>query len=75
MTIVEIKFCGVVLMITGVLLVSVFHSEDATATILSGIDEPTGNAYEDLYIAAEEKNITITSGENQTLNSNNTKTK
>jgi hypothetical protein len=73
MAIVENKFCGVVLMITGILLVSLFHSEDATASILSGIDEPTGNAYEDLYIAAEEKNITITSGENQTLNSNNTK--
>lgn len=71
MAIVEINFCGVVLMITGVLLVSVFHSEDATATILSGIDEPTGNAYEDLYIAAEEKNIT--SGANQTLDSNNIK--
>jgi hypothetical protein len=38
---------------------------------LSGIDEPTGNAYEDLYFA-EEGNATSTSGLNQTANENNT---
>lgn len=71
---VKIKFCSMVLIITGILFASAFHPLNANATILSGIDEPTGNAYEDLYIAAEEKNITLSSGENQTLNSNNTKT-
>ena len=39
---------------------------------MSGIDEPTGNAYENLYIE-EEENATITLGSNQTTNMNNTK--
>ena len=40
-------------------------------SLLGGIDEPTGNAYEDLYFA-EEENATLTSGLNQTANKNNT---
>jgi hypothetical protein len=43
-----------VLIITGILYVSIFYPVDTKATILSGIDEPTGNAYEDVYIAEEE---------------------
>ena len=71
----KIKFYGLALMITGILFASIFHPADVQATILSGIDEPTGNAYEDVYIAAEEKNDTIVSGLNQTLPTNNTTTK
>lgn len=42
-------------MIAGILFALAFHPVNASATILSGIDEPTGNAYEDLYIAVEKK--------------------
>lgn len=58
------------LMITEILFVAVFYSENTKATILSGMDEPTGNAYEDLYVA-EEENATSPSGINQTVNENN----
>jgi hypothetical protein len=49
----------------------VLYPEDTKASILAGIDEPTGNAYEDLYFA-EEGNATITAGLNQTRNGNST---
>lgn len=68
---IKIEIYGVMLMITGILYVSVFHPEDTKATILSGMDEPTGNAYEDLYVA-EEENATYLLGINQTVNDNNT---
>jgi hypothetical protein len=71
MKIIKIKPYGIMLLITGILFGSLFYPEDTKATILSGIDEPTGNAYEDVYIA-EEDNTTITSGSNQTINTNNT---
>ena len=70
MEIVKIEIYGIMLMITGILFVSVFYQEETKATILSGMDEPTGNAYEDLYIA-EEENATSLSGINQTVNENN----
>ena len=70
MKIFKIKTYGVMLLITGILFGSLFYPEDTKGTILSGIDEPTGNAYEDVYIA-EEENTTITSGSNQTMNTNN----
>ena len=66
----KIKIYGIILLIAGILFGSLFYPEDTMATILSGIDEPTGNAYEDVYIA-EEENTTITSGSNQTMNTNN----
>ncbi|WP_458720297.1 hypothetical protein [Candidatus Nitrosocosmicus sp. R] len=50
---------------------SIFYPENTKATILSGVDGSTGNAYEDLYIT-EEENTTIMSGSNQTTNTNNT---
>jgi hypothetical protein len=62
---------GVVLMITGILLASAFYPDDTSASILSGIDEPTGNAYEDMY-AAEAENATSASGLNTTSSENNT---
>jgi len=68
---VKIKLNGIVLIITGILYGSIFYPVDTKATILSGIDEPTGNAYEDVYIV-EEENATITSGSNQTTNTNTT---
>ena len=70
----KIKIYGIILLIAGILFGSLFYPEDTTATILSGIDEPTGNAYEDVYIAEEEEedNTTITTGLNQTMNTNNT---
>ena len=71
MRLVEIKLYGIVLIITGILYGSIFYPVDTKATILSGIDEPTGNAYEDVYIA-EEENATITSGSNQTTDTNTT---
>jgi hypothetical protein len=72
MKIVKIKPYGVMLIITGILFGSLLYPGDINATILSGIDEPTGNAYEDVYIA-EEENATITSGSNQTtMNTNST---
>ena len=71
MRLIKIKLYGVVLIITGILYGSIFYPVDTKATILSGIDEPTGNAYEDVYIA-EEENATITSGSNQTTNTNTT---
>ena len=78
MEIVKIEIYGVMLMITGILFVSMFYPEDIKATILSGIDEPTGNAYEDLYVAEEEKAENATSsppssGINQTAIENNTR--
>ena len=72
---IKIKIYGIILLIAGILFGSLFYPEDTTATILSGIDEPTGNAYEDVYIAEEEEeedNTTITTGLNQTMNTNNT---
>lgn len=75
MKIVKIEIYGVMLMITGILFLSVFYPEDTKASILSGIDEPTGNAYEDLYVAEEEQNATSSppsSGINQTAIENNT---
>jgi hypothetical protein len=33
----------------------IFYPEDTKATILSGADESTGNAYEDLYICGRRK--------------------
>lgn len=80
MKIVKIEIYGVMLMITGILFLSVFYPEDTKASILSGIDEPTGNAYEDLYVAEEEEeeeeqNATSSppsSGINQTAIENNT---
>ena len=68
---VKIKLYGIVLIFTGILYGSIFYPVDTNATILSGIDEPTGNAYEDVYIA-EEETATITSGTNQTTNTNTT---
>lgn len=62
MVIAKVKFYGLVLMITGILFVSVFHSADVQGTILAGIDEPTVKAHEGVYITAEEKNDTIVSG-------------
>ena len=76
MKIVKIEIYGVMLVITGILFVLVFYPEHTQATILSGIDEPTGNAYEDLYVAEEEQqNATSSppsSGINQTAIENNT---
>lgn len=71
---IKIKIYGIILLIAGILFGSLFYPEDTMATILSGIDEPTGNAYEDVYIAEEEEedNTTITTGLNQTMNTNNT---
>ena len=75
MKIVKIKPYGVMLLIIGILFGSLFYPEDTKATILSGIDEPTGNAYEDVYIADEEQNATNTSDSNQTImDTNSTKT-
>ena len=71
MRLVKIKLYDIVLIITGILYGSIFYPVDTKATILSGIDEPTGNAYEDVYIA-EEENATIASGSNQTTNTNTT---
>ena len=71
MRLVEIKLYGIVLIFTGILYGSIFYPVDTNATILSGIDEPTGNAYEDVYIA-EEENATIASGSNQTTDTNTT---
>ena len=72
---IKIKIYGIILLIAGILIGSLFYPEDTMATILSGIDEPTGNAYEDVYTAEEEEekdNTTITTGLNQTMNTNNT---
>jgi len=69
----KIEMYGVMLVVTGILLASMFYPEDTKASILSGIDEPTGNAYEDMY-AAEEENVTSSSASNQTANENSTGT-
>ncbi len=69
---IKIEIYCVMLMITGILFVSVFHPEDTKSTILSGMDEPIGNAYEDPYVA-EEENVTSLSRINQTMNENNTR--
>lgn len=67
-----IKTYGIMLLVTGILFGLLFYPENTKATILSGLDEPTGNAYEDAYIAEEiEENTTITSGSNQTMDTNN----
>jgi len=60
------------LIITGILYGLILYPVDTKATILLDIDEPTGNVYEDVYIA-EEENTTITSGSNQTTNTNSTR--
>jgi hypothetical protein len=70
----KVEIHGIMLVVTGILLASVFNSEDTRASILSGIDEPTGNAYDDLFVA-EEENATFTSGSNETANGNNTGTR
>jgi hypothetical protein len=67
----KVEIYGVMLVITGILLASVLYPEDTKASILGGIDEPTGSAYDDLYFA-EEENATNTLGLNQTVNENNT---
>jgi hypothetical protein len=67
----KMEMYGVILAIAGMLLASVFNPEDIRASILSGIDEPTGNAYDDLFVA-EEGNATFPSESNQTANENNT---
>lgn len=69
----KVAMYGVILMIIGILLASALYPDDTTASILGGIDEPTGNAYEDMY-AAEIENATSTSASNQTANENNTGT-
>ena len=53
--------------VTAILLASMLYPGDTKASILSGIDEPTGNAYDDLYLA-EEENATSTSGSNKNSN-------
>lgn len=70
----KVEIHGIMLLVTGILLASVFNPEDTRASILSGIDEPTGNAYDDLFVA-EEENATFTSGSNETANENNTGTR
>jgi hypothetical protein len=67
----KVTMYGVILMITGILLASALYPDDTKASILGGIDEPTGNAYEDMY-AAEAENATSTSGSNTTSSENNT---
>jgi hypothetical protein len=67
----KVEIYGVMIVITGTLLSSVPYPEDTKASILSGIDEPTGSAYDDLYFA-EEENATNTLGLNQTPNENST---
>lgn len=65
---------GFMLLITGLLFALLPNSVDTNATILSGIDEPTGNAYEDVFIADQEeqqRNTTILSGSNQPISTNN----
>jgi hypothetical protein len=69
----NVEMHSVMIVVTGILLAFVLYPDDTNASILSGIDEPTGNAYEDTYIA-EEENATFTSGSNQTGNDNNTGT-
>jgi hypothetical protein len=65
----KVEIYGIMLVITGILLASVLYPEDTKASILGGIDEPTGSAYDDLYFA--EENATNTLGLNQTANENN----
>jgi hypothetical protein len=66
---------GATLLITGLLLSLLPDSVDTKATILSGIDKPTGNAYEDVFIADQEEqqqsNTTILPGSNQSISTNN----
>jgi hypothetical protein len=73
MVVPKIEMHSIMLIITGIVFASVLHPEATKASILSGIDEPTGNAYDDLYVA-EEENATFTSESNQTANENNTGT-
>ena len=67
----KIAMYSIMLFVTGTLLASALYPEDTEASILSGIDEPTGNAYDDLY-AAEAENATSTSGSNTISSENNT---
>ena len=67
----KVAMYGVILMITGILLAYSLYPDDTKASILSGIDEPTGNAYEDMY-TPEAENATSTSGSNTTSSENNT---
>jgi hypothetical protein len=46
----KVEIYGIMLVITGILLASVLYLEDTKASILGGIDEPTGSAYDDLYL-------------------------
>jgi hypothetical protein len=55
----KIETHGIMLIITGIVFASVLYPEDTKASILVSIDEPTGNAYDDLYVA-EEENTTFT---------------
>ncbi len=64
---------GIMLIITGIVFASVLYPEDTKASILGGIDEPTGYAYGDVF-NAEEENATFTSELNQTAKENNTRT-
>ena len=57
--------------VTGIILAPVLYPEDTNASILAGIDEPTGNAYDDAF-GAEAENDTFTLESNQTTNENNT---
>jgi hypothetical protein len=57
----KVEIYGIMLVITGILLASVFYPEDMKASILGGID--------DLYFT--EENATNTLGLNQIANENN----
>ena len=70
--IVKIELYGIMLIITGILYGLILYPVDTKATILLSIDEPTGNAYDDVYIA-EEEHTTIMSGSNQITNTDSTK--
>jgi hypothetical protein len=61
----KVEMYGIMVVVTAILLASMLYPGDTKASILSGIDEPTGNAYDDLYLA-EEENATSTSGSNKT---------
>ena len=68
---IKVAMYGVMLGTAGLLSISVLFSVDPKASILRGIDEPTVNAYEDMY-AAEAENATSTSRSNATSIENNT---
>ena len=51
MRIVRIATQGVIVLISGILFALLPYSVDTKGTILTGIEEPTGNAYEDVFVA------------------------